>query len=144
MSGYLEKKGGKLGNKGWDRRYFELANGKLNYYPKERSERPPDQKPLGIIPLRDMLDVRPTPATKAESRHRFRFELETQQRTWYFNAHTANDLTQWMMTLGAMIQTYVSSPEDTSIGGRMANPEKCGWVKMRGNDFLQQWTRRCV
>jgi hypothetical protein len=28
-SGWLQKRGGKLGNKGWDRRWFVLENGQL-------------------------------------------------------------------------------------------------------------------
>ena len=137
MKGYLRKKGGRLGNKGWDRRFFSLSNGKLSYFQHEK-----DTKPLGIIPMRDMIDVRPTIATKPDAKHANRFELETHQRTWYFSADTTKELTGWMLTLKAMIMTYSASPEDSAIGGRMANPDKGGWIKMRGNDFRQAWQRR--
>jgi hypothetical protein len=143
MKGYLEKRGGMKGTKGWDKRWFHLdsENKKLFYFHTE-DEECEGSKPLGIIPLRDMVQVRSTSMSSGPHKHAFRFELETHQRTWLFNADSAKEMTEWMMTLGGQIMSYVADPDDDSVGGRMANAEHAGFIRMRGDDFLFQWKRR--
>ena len=89
-----------------------------------------------------MIDVRPTP-TSADKGSKFnhRFELDTPTRTWYFNAESVSEMTEWMMLIGALIQENKSKTVDTTTGGSMSNPDKAGWVKIRANDFLQQLHR---
>lgn len=114
--------------------------GKLSYFQKEDDA---GKKPLGIILLRDMIEVRSTLTEAKKSKEKkFRFELETNQRTWFFSADSAQDLTSWMMTLQLMIMKYVASPDDASIGGRMANPDKACWLKMKDNTLRDGWNRR--
>lgn len=131
--GWLGKKGGKLGNKGWDRRFFKFQEGELTYYITEK-----DKTPQGTILLKDMAIVRPS---KVTDRHAFRFELETRERTYYFNAESAQDMTEWMMLLGAAIQMFVPSSNEV-VGGAMANPDKAGWIKKQANNTRGGWNRR--
>jgi hypothetical protein len=42
MSGWLHKRGGKLGNKGWDKRWFVLENGQLQFVDSGCGEEVPD------------------------------------------------------------------------------------------------------
>ena len=89
-----------------------------------------------------MIDVRPTPtANDKGSKFIHRFELDTPKRTWYFNAESVSEMTEWMMLIGALIQESKSKTVDTTTGGSMANPDKAGWVKIKANDFMQQWHR---
>jgi hypothetical protein len=128
IAGYLDKRGGKLGNRGWDTRYFYLDKDskRLSYFHTEEAMAEPGAKPLGIIPLRDMQRVTPTSMVPGPHKRRFRFELETPERTWFLSAKTAEEMTRWMMTLSGHIIAYVADPTDDSIGGSMANPDKCG------------------
>ena len=50
--GWLHKKGGKLGTKGWDKRWFVLVDDKLSYF-----KNPGDAKPKGVIEIRDISEV---------------------------------------------------------------------------------------
>lgn len=138
--GFLSKKGGIKGNRGWDKRWFSLHDGTLLYY-KTRGL----AKESGVILVEDMIDVRPTP-TSADKGSKFnhRFELDTPTRTWYFNAESVSEMTEWMMLIGALIQENKSKTVDTTTGGSMSNPDKAGWVKIRANDFLQQLHRHYV
>lgn len=143
MKGYLRKRGGKKGTKGWDKRWFYLdsENKKLFYFPNEE-EHAQGSKPLGIVPLRDMVTVKATKMTPGPHKHNNRFELETHQRTWFFSCESTSEMTEWMMTLGGQIMAYVADPDDNSVGGKMSNPDRAGYIRMRGNDFLFQWKRR--
>ena len=143
MQGYLHKRGGKKGTKGWDKRWFNLdsENKKLFYFQNEE-EHANGSKPLGIIPLRDMVTVKATKMTPGPHKHNNRFELETHQRTWFFSCESTSEMTEWMMTLGGQIMAYVADPDDNSVGGKMSNPDRGGYIRMRGNDFLFQWKRR--
>lgn len=50
--GWLYKKGGKLGTKGWDKRWFALVDDKLSYF-----KNPGDANPKGVIEIRDISEV---------------------------------------------------------------------------------------
>lgn len=143
FKGYLFKRGGKKGRKGWDKRWFnfDAKNKKLFYFPSEE-EHTAGSKPLGIVPLRDMVSIKPTAMTPGVHKHNNRFELETHHRTWFFSCEKTSEMTEWMMVLGGQIMTYVADPDDNSVGGKMSNPERAGFIRMRGNDFLFQWKKR--
>lgn len=86
-----------------------------------------------------MVDVRVTtdrPA-KSDSKHQYRFELVTHDRTWYFSAESVAAMTQWMMLLGALVQTYKPTEEDKAIGGKMADPDAQGQINLRGNTGMR-------
>ena len=89
-----------------------------------------------------MQDVQFTPGQKTDTKHANRFELKTHERVYYLSAETAQEMTEWMMLLGALIQTFKPSPDDLSVGGTMANPDKAGWIKKQGNNFREGWNRR--
>lgn len=135
--GWLNKKGGKLGTKGWDRRWFVFEHGVLKYFKDEK-----DKKSQGNIPLRDMQDIIFTPSTKTDVKHAFRFELKTHERIYYLSAESAQEMTEWLMLLGALIQTFKPSADDQTVGGGMACPDKAGWIKKQGTNFREGWNKR--
>ncbi len=118
QKGFLHKRGGKLGNKGWDRRWFVFEQGLLKYFKDEK-----DKKPQGIIPLNTMESVVFTPTPKGE-RHANRFELKTLERTYFLSADSSQELTEWLMLLGALIQTFKPSEDDTSVEPNPPKPPK--------------------
>ena len=61
--GWLHKKGGKLGNKGWDKRWFVLVDDKLSYFKNPGDAwRVATTTPKGVIEIRDISEVcSPTP-----------------------------------------------------------------------------------
>lgn len=136
--GYLSKKGGVTGKKGWDKRWFRLQNGAMRYYRTATSA-----KESGVIFVEDMIAVRPTPTVDSRGIYNHRFELDTPKRTYYFNAESVADMTEWMMLIGAVI-TEKQALTTTSVGGNMADPEKAGWVKIKQHDLMQTWKRHYV
>eukprot|EP00051_Salpingoeca_urceolata_P023943 m.413051 g.413051 ORF g.413051 m.413051 type:complete len:1593 (-) comp20172_c4_seq19:1349-6127(-) len=134
--GILWKRGGKLGKKGWDKRFCEFRQGAFNYFIRER-----DKKPAGIVPLNDMLSVRPATASKPDAKHNHRFELDTMERTFYFSAESAQEMTEWMTLLGAAIQINKPMSGESQIGGAMSEPDKAGWIKKQGSNF-KEWSKR--
>eukprot|EP00038_Savillea_parva_P013548 m.8540 g.8540 ORF g.8540 m.8540 type:complete len:1181 (+) comp2549_c0_seq2:251-3793(+) len=130
--GFLSKRGGPTGRKGWDKRWFDLSDGELKYF------RDKEKKPAGVIPVSQMVDVRYTASGKSD-KHAFRFELDTPDRTFYLSAETSGEMTEWMMLLAALIQADKDGGE--AVGGDMSNPDKAGWLKIRTNDLFPKWVR---
>eukprot|EP00049_Salpingoeca_infusionum_P004099 m.74852 g.74852 ORF g.74852 m.74852 type:complete len:1446 (-) comp12414_c1_seq1:705-5042(-) len=122
---WLEKKGGRSGTKGWDTRWCVYDNGCLKYYIRDT-----DQKPQGTVPLTDMVEVNWS-ASQGN-----RFDLVTQDRTYYFRAKSTHDQTMWMNVLGAAIA--LERPLQ-SVGGTMSDPDKAGTLK-QANGF--GWSKR--
>eukprot|EP00056_Hartaetosiga_gracilis_P013578 m.226380 g.226380 ORF g.226380 m.226380 type:complete len:1529 (+) comp13863_c5_seq17:126-4712(+) len=132
-SGYLDKKGGQFGQKGWDRRFFVYKDGVLCYYTNEK-----DPTPQGSIALSDMKGVTFT-STKGAKKHTNRFTLQTYQRTYYFSADTSQAMTEWLTLLGTQIELH--KPEPT-FGGKMSNPDLEGWLRVKSGG--SGWNRRYV
>lgn len=84
LTGFLSKKGGKTGTKGWDKRWFDLSDGELKYF-KDK-----EKKANGVIPVSQMVDIRPTISGTLGGKHAHRFELDTPDRTYYFSADTVS------------------------------------------------------
>eukprot|EP00036_Acanthoecidae_sp_10tr_P025997 CAMPEP_0206333220 /NCGR_PEP_ID=MMETSP0106_2-20121207/25167_1 /ASSEMBLY_ACC=CAM_ASM_000206 /TAXON_ID=81532 /ORGANISM="Acanthoeca-like sp., Strain 10tr" /LENGTH=1143 /DNA_ID=CAMNT_0053766093 /DNA_START=46 /DNA_END=3478 /DNA_ORIENTATION=+ len=133
--GFLSKKGGKAGTKGWDKRWFDLSGGELKYF------RDKEKKPNGVIPVNQMVDIRPTVSGNAGGKHSFRFELDTPDRTYYLSADTVAEMTEWMMLIGAFIQAEKKDGKSETVGGDMGEPDKAGWLLVRGKDLRQKWIR---
>ena len=104
--GWLMKRGGQLGNKGWDSRWFVYEKNTLSYYVKEK-----DTKPRCSIPLQNMLEIRATHDDKEKTPNRtpFKFEIITAARTFYLCASSSQDMTEWMILLGVLIDSHQSS-----------------------------------
>eukprot|EP00055_Hartaetosiga_balthica_P010104 m.42012 g.42012 ORF g.42012 m.42012 type:complete len:1491 (+) comp7034_c0_seq4:98-4570(+) len=128
--GYLDKKGGLLGQRGWDRRFCMYKDGILCYFINEK-----DPKPQGSISLADMKGVSFT-STKGVKKHMNRFTLQTYQRTYYFSAESSQAMTEWLTLLGTQIQLH--KPEAT-FGGKMSNPDVEGWLRVKSGG---SWSRR--
>lgn len=139
-TGWLYKRGGITGRKGWDKRWVVYEAGTFSYY-----ARPEDEQPNGTIALREMKSVRPPSSMKVDGKHPYRFELETYERTFYFSTDTAQEMTEWMTFLGATIQAYKPTAADSQVGGSMCSPDKEGWLKKQSNnEFRTVWNRRYV
>ena len=76
-----------------------------------------------IIALAQMKEVRHV-AVKTPSSHNNRFQLLTSENCFLFSADSIQDMTAWIMLLGAAIQRYVPSADASPEGGSMANPSK--------------------
>jgi hypothetical protein len=102
-----------------------------------------------------MEKVMPSPGTKGDTKHPFRFELKTHERTFFFrffffallllfgiwflfksvgvfvccSAESNTEMTEWMLVLGGHIHAFLPSAEDLRIGGSMAHPDKVGVVR---------------
>ena len=131
--GFLSKRGGENGNKGWDRRWFEYENGVLNYFKGTKCQ--------NTIPLRNMKGVRATENKLFDGKHGFLFELDTMDRTFFLSSESLHEMTEWMVLLGAVIQNYKPTSEEKMEGGSMAEPDKAGWIKLKGTHFLEGWTK---
>ncbi|EGD72990.1 ADP-ribosylation factor GTPase activating protein 1 [Salpingoeca rosetta] len=127
--GYLSKRGGLRGKKGWDRRFFVYDRGTLSYYVREG-----DEKPQGLITLSDMKAVRW--GAKSSDVSKSRFELETYERTYFLSAETAQDATEWVTLLGTQIALHKPAP---TVGGNMCDPDKEGWLRQK---IGFSWVRR--
>lgn len=77
-SGWLDKKSTGMMAKThpWDKRYCVWENNQFSLYVRQG-----DTKPQSIIPLRDMRKVLPV-RVKPESKHQFRFELQTVEKSY--------------------------------------------------------------
>eukprot|EP01147_Barroeca_monosierra_P008473 gene8473-947_t len=126
--GFLYKRGGIRGRKGWDRRFFVYEKGTLSYYIQED-----DDKPQGMITLADMKGVRWSAKT---SDSKSRFELETYERTYFLLADSAQDGTEWITLLGTQIALHKPPP---TVGGSMCDPEMDGWLRLK---IGFSWVRR--
>jgi hypothetical protein len=107
-----------------------------------------------------MEKVMPSPGTKGDTKHPFRFELKTHERTFFFrfllfllakwwlilsnssfSAESNTEMTEWMLVLGGHIHAFLPSAEDLRIGGSMAHPDKVG-VVCCDSHFLPQLTMK--
>ena len=93
--GWLWKRGGKDGNKGWNRRLFVLENGALMYFKRES-----ESKAISKLDVRDMLSIEPS---HDQSRPGLAFDLKTVGRTYIIAAESTAELTDWFIALGAVI-----------------------------------------
>jgi hypothetical protein len=51
-------------------------------------------------------------------------------------------MTEWMMLIGALIQDKDKNKDKSeAVGGEMSDPDKAGWIQIRGNDLRQKWVR---
>ncbi|EDQ84340.1 uncharacterized protein MONBRDRAFT_30343 [Monosiga brevicollis MX1] len=126
--GWLLKRGGATGRKGWDRRYCVYKEGVLSYFVGDKETRP-----QGCIALTEMKAIR------HDTGHKNRFELDTYERTFIFKAESPEEMTSWMMFLGSQIQLFKPKP---TAGGSMADPDKEGY--MRHACGAMGWARRYI
>lgn len=108
--GFLSKRGGPTGRKGWDKRWFDLSDGELKYF------RDKEKKPAGVISVSQMVDVRYTASGKSD-KHAFRFELDTPDRTFYLSAETVSESESRLYRVGIWSRARVVMMADVhSIG----------------------------
>ncbi|XP_021342197.1 arf-GAP with Rho-GAP domain, ANK repeat and PH domain-containing protein 2-like isoform X1 [Mizuhopecten yessoensis] len=120
-AGYLYKQGGQKGNKGWRKRWV-IFNGKsVRYYANAKS-----QVSKRIVPVTCMTGV--TNQIKANDTHKFKFNVETKNRTFQFAAETLDDCTHWCSCLMAAILTKPPS-EAVLEGGEMNYPDRQGSIR---------------
>jgi hypothetical protein len=94
--GWLYKRGGKIGNKGWDKRMFLFENGALMYFKNEK-----DSRAINKINIEDMVAVY---QTSDSSKFRFSFELRTVDRTYFLATDDNTEFTGWLVALGSAIE----------------------------------------
>ncbi|XP_060080907.1 arf-GAP with Rho-GAP domain, ANK repeat and PH domain-containing protein 1-like [Ylistrum balloti] len=119
-AGYLYKQGGQKGNKGWRKRWVVFNGKSVRYYPNAKT-----QVSKRIVPVTCMLGV--TNQIKASDTTKFKFNVETKNRTFQFAAETLDDCTHWCSCLMAAI--LAKSPEACHEGGDMNHPDKQGSIR---------------
>eukprot|EP00048_Salpingoeca_helianthica_P016821 m.234401 g.234401 ORF g.234401 m.234401 type:complete len:438 (+) comp19591_c0_seq1:198-1511(+) len=92
--GFLWKKGGKKGTWDWARRWCVLSSKGLCYFKQET-----DVQPCGLVQLHEMLELKLSQPGKGASPRKFRFELVTAGRTYYFSAESSQDMGAWLNVL---------------------------------------------
>ena len=125
--GWLYKRGGQWGNKGWDHRYFTFEGDRLSYYVREK-----DARPQGEVLLHNMMLVKASPEDKL-AKFQYRFEVVTPSRTYYLAATSAQEMTEWMIYLGVLIDSVSASQRDALAAGftSRVETEKAGYIKAR-------------
>lgn len=92
--GYLYKKGNNKIRKDWKSRYCILYKNCLYYYESQN-----EKLPLGIV------DLEMTNISKGKESHRkYRFQVQTPGRTYYFYAETSQDREKWLKALTQPLQ----------------------------------------
>ncbi|XP_078683304.1 arf-GAP with Rho-GAP domain, ANK repeat and PH domain-containing protein 1-like isoform X3 [Branchiostoma floridae x Branchiostoma belcheri] len=127
--GYLEKQGGKQGNKGWKKRWVVFDGSELIYF--ENKEKAQTSLSKRIIPAFTMTAVT---YPKGETSKPNRFNLETRARTYQFAAATNDEVNLWASSLmQAIIEMETKKPDFAfKNGGEMWDYDKKGWLKLEG------------
>lgn len=99
-NGFLTKQGGSY--KSWKRRWFRIHESKLSYYHNVG-----DQKPIKTI---DLIGAQVSLSKKSGNRQ-FMFEIKTPKRTYYLNASSDDDRTDWIKCLNRVINHYTKNKQ---------------------------------
>ncbi|XP_066288031.1 arf-GAP with Rho-GAP domain, ANK repeat and PH domain-containing protein 1-like isoform X7 [Branchiostoma lanceolatum] len=127
--GYLEKQGGKQGNKGWKKRWVVFDGSELIYF--ESKEKAQTSLSKRIIPAFTMTAVS---YPKGDTSKPNRFNLETRARTYQFAAANNDEMNLWASSLMQAIIEMESKKPDYAFkdGGEMWDYDKKGWLKLEG------------
>ncbi|XP_057312661.1 arf-GAP with Rho-GAP domain, ANK repeat and PH domain-containing protein 1-like isoform X2 [Hydractinia symbiolongicarpus] len=132
--GYLSKRGGQKGDKSVRKRWIEFDGSQLKYFKDKGSE------PKQIIPVSRMIDVQVETSAKKPT-----FHLLTPNRRFTFlePSGKSDELTIWVSILMEGILNRDPN-EACTIGGRMADPNKEGWLSKQGHNVLHDFKERYV
>ncbi|KAJ2849221.1 hypothetical protein IWW36_002794 [Coemansia brasiliensis] len=106
MEGFLYKKAGSGASKAWNKRWCVLRSQALLIY-KHLSE----SKLKRIIRADEIVDVRHVDRRN----HSFVFEVETPERSFYFEASSEQELDTWLRRLRAVVAAINSSSDAASV-----------------------------
>lgn len=135
LKGYLWKKGGLKGKRGWDRRWFVFGDGALKYFRNEAEEE--KEKPSGLISVGEIVSIKLSPS-KAGHDRKFRFQLHTPSRVYYFSAENGQDMGTWLNLLSD-IRSVDSAPR---MSFDFSNCSKSGFLSKTGGSnktFRKRW-----
>jgi len=100
-SGFLSKEGDRF--KTWRRRWFRIHDHYLSYYNNVG-----ETKPIKSINLKNASAQ--TAPLKCNSSRPYVFQLKTPRRTYYFNASSDEERTDWMNCLKKLAEKVSSDP----------------------------------
>lgn len=120
-TGYLYKQGGQKGNKGWRRRWVVFDGKSVRYYSNAKS-----QVSKRIIPVTCIIEIKSL--VKASDTTKFKFNVETKNRTFQFASDTLDDSTLWC---NCLMNAIIRKPaaEACLEGGDMNHPDKQGSIR---------------
>jgi len=134
--GFLEKKGGQKGEKSIKKRWVSFDSMELKYAKDKGGV------PLQTIPLCRMKEVEIDPTAKKPT-----FHVLTPNRRFTFMEPNGNldEVIIWANILTeAILAKNQTDVELSTIGGKMANPDKEGWLLKEGHSRIPQWKQRYV
>ena len=144
--GWLWKRSGRLGTRGFDKRYFVLDHDLLKYFEKET-----DSKPCNTVSVTELVSIRETP--KVDAKRQFGFELVTTERVYWLYSESKQELSQWMLLIGLLIDNEAHAKDALSGTGASSSstasqppmspgadrPDKRGPVKLREHKVSKTW-----